>query len=76
VGSTSEVCSGAVTLTWMEWVASRDTCRDRWISEGSGVVRLSMPLSRIFVMRERSEGVMEDSEGSGNMAWRRSRVEI
>jgi hypothetical protein len=57
-------------------VASRDTCRDRWIDEGSGEVRLSMPLSLMWVMRERSEGVMEDSEGSGNMARRRSRVEI
>jgi hypothetical protein len=39
-------------------------------------VRFSLPLSRMLVMRDRSEGVMSDSEGSGNMARRRSRVEI
>ena len=36
VGSVSTFRNGAVTLTWIECVGSSDTCRAKWISEGSG----------------------------------------
>lgn len=76
MGSVSPLRSGAVTLTWMEWVGSSDTCRARWISEGNGDVRLSLPFSRMFVTRARSDGEMSYSDSSGNMARRRSSVDI
>jgi hypothetical protein len=75
VGSASVLCSGAVMLTWMEWVGSRDTCRARWISEGIDDMP-SLPLSRTFVMRSKSEGAISNSFPSGNIARRRSRVDI
>lgn len=76
VGPFSPLRSGAVTLTWTECVTSSDTCRARWISEGKGDVRLSLPLSRMFVIRAKPEGEISYSDSSGNMARRRSRVDI
>lgn len=74
-GSASVLRSGAFTLTWMECGASKDTCKARLISEGVEVMP-SLPLSRIFVMKSRSEAEMSNSLESGNMAKRRSNVEI
>ena len=56
-------------------MASRVTCTARLISDGVEVM-LSAPSSRIEVIRARSEGEISDSLASGNMARRRSTVDI
>lgn len=73
--SISGLRNGAFTLTWMECEASKLTCKARLISEGV-VVMFSLPLSRMLVMKSRSEGEISYSLGEGNMARRRSSVEV